>query len=62
VLGVGAERSLDVATGDGVLEIVRLQFEGTREMDGAEFAASVSAGRVTQTILSDAGATPIEVT
>jgi methionyl-tRNA formyltransferase len=62
VLGVGAERSLDVATGDGVLEIVRLQFEGTREMDGAEFAAAVSAGRVTQTILSDAGATPIEVT
>jgi hypothetical protein len=31
-------------------------------MDGAEFAAAVSAGRVTQTILSDAGATPIEVT
>jgi methionyl-tRNA formyltransferase len=54
VLGVSAARSLDVVTGDGVLEVVRLQIEGEREMDGAEFAAAVSAVGATQVIFGDA--------
>jgi len=55
VLGVSAAPSLDVVTGDGVLEVVRLQFEGESEMDGAEFAAAVSAVGATQVIFGDAG-------
>jgi hypothetical protein len=34
---------------------VRLQFEGESEMDGAEFAAAVSAVGATQVIFGDAG-------
>jgi methionyl-tRNA formyltransferase len=43
-----------VVTGDGVLEVVRLQIEGEREMDGAEFAAAVSAVGATLVIFGDA--------
>jgi methionyl-tRNA formyltransferase len=45
ILGVGDGGSLDVATGHGVLEILRLQVNGRDETDGAEFAAALpSAG------------------
>ncbi len=43
VVGVGAGDSLEVATGDGILEVVRLQLEGHDEMDGARFAAAAFA-------------------
>jgi methionyl-tRNA formyltransferase len=62
VLAVGAGRSLDVATGDGVLEILRLQVEGGSEMDGAEFVAAASADKATQIMFGKADATPIEAT
>ena len=42
VLGTNGARSLAVATGEGVLEIVRLQIDDEREMGGAEFAAAAS--------------------
>ncbi len=42
VLGVGDSRSLEVAAGDGVLEITRLQADGAEVMDGAEFAGFAS--------------------
>jgi methionyl-tRNA formyltransferase len=42
ILGVGDGGSLDVATGHGVLEILRLQVDGRDETDGAEFAAAAS--------------------
>ncbi len=45
---MGPEKSLDVATGSGVLEVTRLQPAGSAEMDGAEFAAAVSAGGTAQ--------------
>lgn len=41
VLGAGVGGTLEVATGDGVLEALRLQPEDGPEMGGAEFAASV---------------------
>jgi methionyl-tRNA formyltransferase len=47
VLGANAARSLEVATGDGVLEIVRLQIDDEGEMDGAEFAAAASTAGAT---------------
>jgi len=40
VLGSGADGTLEVATGDGVLEILRLQPEGGDETGGAEFLAA----------------------
>jgi methionyl-tRNA formyltransferase len=43
VLGVGEGRALEVATGDGVLEVLRLQLEGSDEIDGADFATAVLA-------------------
>ena len=43
VLGVGEGRALEVATGDGVLEVLRLQLEGSDEIDGADFATDVLA-------------------
>lgn len=43
VLGVGEGRALEVATGDGVLEVLRLQREGSDEIDGADFATDVPA-------------------
>ncbi len=42
VLGANAARRLEVATGDGVLEIARLQVDGEAETDGAEFAAAAA--------------------
>lgn len=54
VLGVSAARGLDVATGDGVVEVVRLQVEGKRETDGAEFAATASTGGETRIIFGNA--------
>ena len=48
VLGVHAARLLEVATGDGVLEVARLQADGDAEMDGAQFAAAASTGGETQ--------------
>ena len=41
LLGSGTDGTLEVATGDGVLEILRLQPEGGDEMDGAEFLAAI---------------------
>ena len=43
VLGVSEGRALEVATGDGVLEVLRLQREGSDEIDGADFATDVLA-------------------
>jgi methionyl-tRNA formyltransferase len=43
ILGVGEGRALEVATGDGVLEVLRLQLEGSDEIDGADFATDVLA-------------------
>ncbi len=43
VLGVGEGRSLEVATGVGVLEVLRVQLEGSDEIDGADFATDVLA-------------------
>jgi methionyl-tRNA formyltransferase len=43
VLGVGEGRALEVGTGDGVLEVLRLQWEGSDEIDGADFATDVLA-------------------
>jgi methionyl-tRNA formyltransferase len=43
ILGAGEGRSLEVATGDGVLEVLRVQVEGLDEMDGADFATVVQA-------------------
>jgi len=36
ILGVGNGRSLEVATGDGVLDVLRVQLDGEAEMDAAE--------------------------
>jgi methionyl-tRNA formyltransferase len=55
VLGVGVGKSLDVVTGDGILEVLRLQFEGQSDMDGAEFATAVCAGRAAPIMFGDAG-------
>jgi len=41
ILGAGTGRSLEIATGDGVLEIVRVQLDGEAEMDGAEFIRTI---------------------
>jgi methionyl-tRNA formyltransferase len=43
IVGVGADDSLRVATGDGVLEVVRLQVEGESDTRGSDFAAALSA-------------------
>jgi methionyl-tRNA formyltransferase len=53
--GVGAGRSLEVATGDGILEVVRLQLEGQDEMDGAQFAAAVFTRGVGHVTFGDPG-------
>jgi methionyl-tRNA formyltransferase len=55
VLGVNASRSLDVAAGDGVLEVTRLQVDGERAVDGAEFAACASTGAATPIIFGGTG-------
>jgi methionyl-tRNA formyltransferase len=41
VLGVDSQGGLEVATGDGVLEVLQLQPEGAPEMDGANFLATM---------------------
>jgi methionyl-tRNA formyltransferase len=41
ILDVGAGESLEVATGKGVLEVLRIQLEDGPEMGGADFAATV---------------------
>jgi len=46
VLGVGHGGALEVATGDGVLEVLRLQAEGGPEMDGRAFLTMVLTGPV----------------
>jgi methionyl-tRNA formyltransferase len=43
VLGVGPDQCLEVATADGVLEVLRLQLDGGVEMDGQTFAETVLA-------------------
>jgi methionyl-tRNA formyltransferase len=55
VLGVNASRSLDVAAGDGVLEVTCLQVDGERAVDGAEFAACASTGAATPIIFGGTG-------
>jgi len=40
VLGTGAGGTLEVATGDGILEVIRIQPEDAPETDGAEFLAA----------------------
>jgi len=55
VLGANAARSLAVATGDGVLEIARLQIDDERAMDGAEFAAAASTVGATQVMFGGTG-------
>jgi methionyl-tRNA formyltransferase len=55
VLGVNASRSLDVAAGDGVLEVTHLQVDGERAMDGAEFAALASTGEAMPIIFGGTG-------
>jgi hypothetical protein len=44
-----------VATGEGVLEIVRLQIDDEREMGGAEFAAAASNFGTTQVLFGSTG-------
>jgi methionyl-tRNA formyltransferase len=46
ILGVGESRGLIVATGQGILEVVRLQADGGPETDGATFFAELPKGRV----------------
>ncbi|HSD50059.1 MAG TPA: formyltransferase family protein, partial [Candidatus Methylomirabilis sp.] len=41
ILGVGEGGVLEVETGDGLLEVIRIQPEGAVEMGGAEFLAAV---------------------
>ncbi len=41
ILGIGESGVLEVATGDGVLEVLRLQEDGRPETDGADFFATV---------------------
>jgi methionyl-tRNA formyltransferase len=41
VLGAGEDGALEVATGDGILEVIRIQADGDVEMDGATFFRSV---------------------
>jgi methionyl-tRNA formyltransferase len=41
VLGVGDNGVLEVATGDGILEVLRLQVGDGHEMDGADFFVTV---------------------
>jgi methionyl-tRNA formyltransferase len=54
-LGVNALRSLDVAAGDGVLEVTHLQVDGERAMDGAAFAALASTGEAMPIIFGGTG-------
>ena len=44
VLGVGDGGTMEVATGNGVLEVLRIQPEGGEETDGRTFFATVSKG------------------
>jgi UDP-4-amino-4-deoxy-L-arabinose formyltransferase/UDP-glucuronic acid dehydrogenase (UDP-4-keto-hexauronic acid decarboxylating) len=44
ILGVGDGRALDVATGDGILEVLRIQPEGGAETDGAGFLVTAAHG------------------
>jgi len=46
ILGVGEDGALDVATGQGILEVLRLQADGGPETDGAAFFAALPKGRV----------------
>ncbi len=57
VLGVNAARRLDVATGDGVLEIVRLQVDGEGEMDGSEFVAAATTAGAAPVMFGGTGGT-----
>jgi methionyl-tRNA formyltransferase len=47
ILGVGEGGGIIVATGRGILEVVRLQADGEPETDGATFFATLPKGRVT---------------
>jgi len=42
ILGIGEDEALEVATGDGVLEVLRLQADGEPETDGATFFATIA--------------------
>lgn len=44
VLGVGEGGALEVATGDGTLEVLQIQPEGGAEMDGATFLSTMRGG------------------
>lgn len=57
-IGVGDSRSLDVATGDGALEVMSLQVDGDRVMDGAEFAAFAPTVCRTPVIFGGTGGQP----
>jgi methionyl-tRNA formyltransferase len=51
VLGIGEGNALEVATGDGVLEVLRLQRDDSDEIDGADFATDVLADDTRRGIL-----------
>jgi methionyl-tRNA formyltransferase len=55
VLGVSDSRHLDVATGEGVLEITRLQLDGEGAVGAAEFAAAALSGRATPIVFGGTG-------
>ena len=54
-LGVSDSRHLDVATGEGVLEIARLQVDGEGAVGGAEFAAAALSPRATPIVFGGTG-------
>lgn len=55
VLGVTAARGLDVAAGEGVLEVTRLQVDGDAVMDGAEFASAAATIGPTPVLFGNTG-------
>jgi methionyl-tRNA formyltransferase len=44
ILGIGNGETLEVATGNGILEVLRIQCDGGPELDGATFFATVLNG------------------
>lgn len=44
ILGVGEGEALEVATGDGILEVLHIQLEPAPETDGANFFATMAMG------------------
>jgi methionyl-tRNA formyltransferase len=44
ILGAAEDGALEVATGNGILEVLRLQADGAQETDGATFFATIANG------------------